>query len=45
MQTAGGGVKGTLFGRMWGEVVRVVGIPQGVKVKYVCFVPFFYEME
>ena len=25
LQTAGSGVKGTLFGRMWGEVVRVVG--------------------
>ena len=25
LQNAGGGVKGTLFGRMWGEVVRVVG--------------------
>jgi len=26
LQTAGGGgVKGTLFGRVWGEIVRVVG--------------------
>ena len=25
LQTAGGGVKGSLFGRVWGEVVRVVG--------------------
>lgn len=25
LQTAGSGVKGTLFGRVWGEVVRVVG--------------------
>ena len=25
LQNAGGGVKGTLFGRAWGEVVRVVG--------------------
>ena len=25
LQTAGGGVKGTLLGRVWGEVVRVVG--------------------
>ena len=25
LQTAGSGVKGTFFGRMWGEAVRVVG--------------------
>lgn len=25
LQTAGSGVQGTLFGRMWGEIVRVVG--------------------
>lgn len=25
LQTAGSGVKGTLFGRVWGDMVRVVG--------------------
>ena len=25
LQVGGSGVKGTLFGRMWGEIVRVVG--------------------
>jgi len=25
LQTAGSGVKGTLFGRVWGEIIRAVG--------------------
>jgi hypothetical protein len=25
LQVGGSGVKGTLFGRMWGEIVRVIG--------------------
>lgn len=25
LQVAGSGVEGTLFGRVWGEIVRIVG--------------------